>query len=118
MDDLSTGLLLSLAGLGTTFAALGLLYLTIILLRRLLPGSIEESTPPAPATFTPAVPATRQREQEVVAAAVAVSRLLAQRRGGGTQLGAVLEQPRGRWWQQHRTNLPSLHSHSRRQHHG
>ncbi len=100
-DLLWQGLMISVMGMGTTFAALGLLILTMILLnyfsrRDAQPPLHDETAPAKKPVVSPPAPDT---EDEEIAAAIAVA--LTYLRAVDTyhgHLGATLEAGRGPWW--------------------
>jgi sodium pump decarboxylase gamma subunit len=99
VSEIWQGLSLSVLGLGITFAALGLLILTIILLqrifrtRKLVPEKHEPGDTPVVSSLA------RDMEDEEIVAAIAVAlaylRSLELNRSG---LGTSLEKGRGSWW--------------------
>ncbi len=102
MSDLIwQGLMISVMGMGTTFAALGLLILTMILLDRFSrlgaqPPVHDEAAPDKKPLVSPPAPDT---EDEEIAAAIAVA--LTYLRAADTyhgHLGVTLEAGRGPWW--------------------
>ncbi len=98
-DLLWQGLMISVMGMGTTFAALGLLILTMVLLDYFFgaqPPVHDEATPAKKPLVSPPAPDT---EDEEIAAAIAVA--LTYLRTADTyhgHLGATLEAGRGPWW--------------------
>jgi Na+-transporting methylmalonyl-CoA/oxaloacetate decarboxylase gamma subunit len=88
LTELSQGLILSLWGVGITFLALGMLILTIFILRWIYPP---EKNPFA------ADESEEKRRELAAAIAVAVSLLESGERASAV-LGEILEKPRSRWW--------------------
>ncbi len=94
-SDIGQALILSAFGIGTTFAALGVLVLITILLKRIFPVKSalpeEKEMPEIQVSGQAGVP------NEQVAAIAATWWYVAQQQTA--ELGKRLEQPRGRWWQ-------------------
>lgn len=100
------GLQVSALGMGLTFAALGLLIVTMLLLERLF--RVPEPQETEDEVIVTAVPPTEENEV-AVAIAVALSHLQA-KANTSSNLGANLETGRGAWWQlshtRHRSRTP------------
>jgi Na+-transporting methylmalonyl-CoA/oxaloacetate decarboxylase gamma subunit len=94
-SDFGQALILSAFGIGTTFAALGVLVMLMILLQRIFPVKSE----PVEESEMPEIHVDGQDgvPSEQVAAIAAVWWVLTQQQTA--DLGKRLEQPRGRWWQ-------------------
>ncbi len=104
-DLLWQSLTISVMGMGLTFAALGLLILTMILLARF---SRSDAQPPVPGETVPdknlAVSAPVQDTEEEISAAIAVALVyLRSTDVDHGDLGATLEAGRGLWWLAGRT---------------
>lgn len=94
-DLLWQGLMISLTGMGLTFAVLGLLILTMILLERF---SRNRSELPAQEEAADGAPARNPADEEVTAAIMAALAYLHMRDGYQNSLGATLEAGPGSWW--------------------
>jgi Na+-transporting methylmalonyl-CoA/oxaloacetate decarboxylase gamma subunit len=93
VTELNQGLILTLWGVGITFLALGLLILIIYILRRLWPPEVN-----------PFKADESQEKRREMAAAIAVAVSLLEYQGKRNRdLGRVLEEPHGRWWQRRDT---------------
>jgi len=98
------GLLISLLGLALTFVALGILILTIVVLKRLFNPS-----PAAKREGQPGAMAIGEDEGELAAAIAAAVLLLRTRQKLSSSLGNVLEAGPGRWWQRPQAGIsPSM----------
>lgn len=86
------GLQVSVLGMGLTFAALGLLILTMMVLERLFRVREEADSAEVAAV------STAEEDEVAVAIAVALNHLQA-RDQDTSDLGAKLEAGRGAWWQ-------------------
>ena len=99
MNPIAQGLSISLLGLTTTFIALGLLVVLILLLTRLFPIKPD---------FISGETQTQEEERvRAVAAATAVAVAVSLVESEGEThpgLGELLEEPPGRWW--YRRGLP------------
>lgn len=97
MDNLSQGLLLSLMGVGVTFAALGVLILMIYVLQVLFPAA----QPPGEASDHSKAPTVddEAKKERAVAVAAAWWYLQSEHSEKSAELGKLLEKPRGAWWQ-------------------
>jgi Na+-transporting methylmalonyl-CoA/oxaloacetate decarboxylase gamma subunit len=94
LNELSQGLSLSVIGILVTFAALGLLILVILLLKRIFPEKRDDQV------FSNSIEGSQSRERlKEQAAAVAVAALLDQHQGTPNgSLGSLLEEPPSNWW--------------------
>jgi Na+-transporting methylmalonyl-CoA/oxaloacetate decarboxylase gamma subunit len=91
MNPVAQGISISLLGIATTFIALGLLVLVILVLNWLFP--VKQEKPPRE-------PEDQEEERkQAVAIAVAVS-LAGSEEEAHPGLGELLEEPPGRWWYQ------------------
>ena len=108
MNEFGQGLTLSGIGIATTFSALGILILLILLLKFLFP----EKKGDQPTSFSVdgqasgMIPDREELRKLAAAAGVAV---LLEKRSLGTKgrLGSELEKPVGKWWQR---GLDRIHS--------
>ncbi len=112
------GLMISVMGLGLTFAALGLLILTMNLLERFSPGS---TRPPILSKVVPgkkpAADAIAEDTEEAIATAITVAvtylREIDDARAAAAyqaDLGVRLEAGHGRWWTVGRTQQRSINT--------
>lgn len=98
-DLLIKGLEISFLGMGLTFAALGLLILTMILLERgFRPKQAAADKPVATAPVVEAAAAGQEDEEIAAAIGVALAYLRHKQAKGRASLGETLTAGRGRWW--------------------
>jgi Na+-transporting methylmalonyl-CoA/oxaloacetate decarboxylase gamma subunit len=111
-DLLIRGLEISLIGMGLTFAALGLLIGTMVLLERLFrPASATVEKRPR----LPPSPTREVSEEEEIAAAIAIALAYFERgESEGNSLGATLELGRSQWWGRRNGFEHRLHHRSKR----
>ena len=101
MNPITEGLAISITGLLTTFLALGLFIVIMIVLQKLFPVRNEEeagsSTEDEDADVVIAVETESDEEEEVAAVVAAISYFKSRSQ---SKLGSALETGRGRWWAQ------------------
>ena len=99
MNPIMQGIILFVVGMAVLFAAMSLVILAIILLRRLFPPLQPVPVEQKPeAGETVEAPVRVSKDEEIVAAiAVALAHLRSLERGQAS-LGTALEAGRGPWW--------------------
>ena len=97
MGTLAQGLVLSIIGMTITFAALGLLILTIVALNRIFRPrpSVADEEPRETRILSSSI---RDTEDEEIVAAIAVALALRSLNVSESGLGSALESGRGPWW--------------------
>ncbi|MCL4562821.1 MAG: OadG family protein [Chloroflexi bacterium] len=106
MSEFTQGLMVSLWGLASTFIAIGLLVVVIILIDKAFPEKAEEEKEEVPELSTSILCETEPPVSEAEIAAVIAAAIYALRETEpvSADLGRALEAGHGPWWAMHQTS--------------